>query len=122
MSVLVRHGGLVAVAVVRKGRGIVRRVGRIQVSDRDQLVRGVIGILDNIPGLVRGGDHIARPVIGGRGESRIREDCFDQALSGIKLRLRGIAVGIGHGNLIACVVIGVLRASGCVGDGNEIPK
>ena len=121
MAVFVGHAGLVSVAVVGKRARIIWRIGRIQVRDRNQLIRRVVGILDDISGLIRGGDDIAGAIVGVADCSSVREGCLYQTLAGVVLVLSCVAVGIGHRNLIAGVVIDVLGAPGSVGGCNEPP-
>ena len=79
----------------------------VELDNGLQLVGGVVGVLDGVAGLIGYAGQIAGAVVGIDDRRVVRVGRLDQPLAGVVLKLRGVAVGVGAGDLIARVVVGV---------------
>ena len=97
VQVLVGQAGEVAEVVVAVEVGVVGRVGMAELDDGLQLIGGVVGVLDDVAGLIGDAGQIAGAVVGIDDRGRVGIGRLDQALAGVVLELRGVVVAVGAG-------------------------
>src|ERR1039458_2753761 len=112
VGVCVLRSDDVAVDIVSVDGGIGRRVRAVDLDYTHLLISRVVVVLHLVAGLVCRQDQVARTVVGAGLGSLVGIGSRRKPLARVVCELRGVAVAVGHRNLVAGVVVGIAGRAG----------
>jgi hypothetical protein len=91
----------------------------VELNDGFQLVGCVVGVLHGVLRLIGDAGQIAGAVVGVDDGGPVGVEGLGEALAGVELELRGMAVGVGLRDAIAGVIITISEVALDAGEGDE---